>query len=225
MALLKTSSLPSLNAVALMTTRRNSAPEAQSITTETGLAAAKQLNKLAAKAGVSCALAGGVAMHLYGFTRATTDVDMLASARLKLKASRKLSFGGESYQVTIGKRTVTVDWIVRNDDATLFYEAALTDAAMTETGLPIITPEWLVILKKLADRGKDHLDLLWLLRQEGLVDRAQIAALVREHLGRFAFIFLNDLEAVYLEADLMRAKDERDEGYRSSPARKPPARR
>jgi hypothetical protein len=87
---------------------------------------------------------------------------------------------------------------VRDDDSADFYRAALADAGLAGQGLPIVTP-----------------DLLWLLRHEGLVDRNRVADLVREHFGRFAFILLNDLDAVYLEADIMRAKDERGEGSRS----------
>lgn len=205
-----------LNTVARALIRRNSAPEAQSISTEDGLAAARQIAEVAKREGVDYALVGGIAMHLYGFTRATTDVNLIASATLDLKATRDLSFGGESYPVKVGKRVINVDWIVRDDDIADFYESALAAAAPSEAGLPLITPEWLVILKKLADRGKDHLDLLWLLRRDGLVDREKVAKLAREHFGRFAFVLLNDLAALYLEADIMRDKDERDEGIRPS---------
>ncbi|MGH9841596.1 MAG: hypothetical protein ACREEM_22825 [Blastocatellia bacterium] len=210
-----------LSDVARATIRRNSAPEAQSISTEDGLEAARRIAEVAEAEGVEFALAGGIAMHLYGFTRATTDVDLIASDVLDLESVRDLSFGGETYPVDIGRRTIEVDWIVRDDDSTDFYEAALAAAKPSDAGLPIITPEWLVILKKLADRGKDHLDLLWLLRREGLVDREKVAELAREHFGRFAFILLNDLEAIYLEADIMRSKDERDEGSRPPGAKKP----
>jgi hypothetical protein len=214
-----------LNPVARATIKRNSAPEAQSISTEDGLEAARRIAEIAEKEGVDFALAGGIAMHLYGFMRATKDVDLIASHVLDLEADRELSFGGESYLIKIGKRYITVDWIVRKDDVADIYEAALDAAKSSDVGLPIITPEWLVILKKLADRGKDHLDLLWLLRREGLVDRAKVEDLVRSHFGRFGFILLNDLEAIYLEADIMKAKDERDEGERPARTKKSGKRR
>jgi hypothetical protein len=214
-----------LNPVARAAIKRNSAPEAQSISTEDGLEAARRIAEIAEKEGVDFALAGGIAMHLYGFMRATKDVDLIASHVLDLEADRELSFGGESYLVKIGKRYITVDWIVRKDDVADIYEAALDAAKSSDVGLPIITPEWLVILKKLADRGKDHLDLLWLLRREGLVDRAKVEDLVRSHFGRFGFILLNDLDAIYLEADIMKAKDERDEGERPARTKKSGKRR
>lgn len=209
-----------LSAVARATIKRNSAPEAQSISTEEGLAAARSIAQVATAAGVDCALAGGIAMHLYGFTRATTDVDLIASEVLNLEATRDLSFGGESYPVAVGERIINVDWIVRDDEAADVYVGALADAAPSEFGLRIVTPEWLVIMKKLADRGKDHLDLLWLLRREGLVDREQVAALLRAIFGRGAYWPIRDMESIYLQADLLKAKDERDEGER--PAAKKP---
>lgn len=191
-----------------------SSPEGASISTELGLQAAQVVIEQAQAAGVACALAGGIAMHLYGFTRATQDVDMLAARLLDLPAQRRLTFGGVTYEVKLPQRTVEVDWIVRDDEQQDVYEAALADARVTRGGLPLISPEWMVLLKKLADRGKDHLDLLWLLRADGLVDRALVAELARKVFGKYVYLLLQDLGAVYLEADLLKAKDERDEGTR-----------
>ncbi|MGH9769538.1 MAG: hypothetical protein ACREAB_19100 [Blastocatellia bacterium] len=213
--------MPGLTAVARATIRRNSAPEAQSISTEDGLEAARRIAEVAEAKGVEFALAGGIAMHLYGFTRATTDMDMIASDVLDLESVRDLSFGGESYPVKIGGRTINVNWIVRDDELKDVYERALADAQMTDTGLPVVTPEWLVIIKKLADRGKDYLDLLWLLRSEGLVDRAKVEDLLRALFGRGAYWPIQDMESLYLEADLLKAKDERDEGAREPSPKKP----
>jgi len=192
----------------------NSGTEKPSITTEDGVAAAEAVTKIAQEHGIDCALAGGVAMHLYGFTRATTDVDMLASKPLGLKLDRKLSFGGESYTIEIGARKITVDWIVRDDEVSEIYAMALADAKEMTNGVKLVTPEWLTIMKKLADRGKDQIDLLWLLRRPGLVDRKLVEQHIRTIFGKGAYWPLRDLEGVYLEADLLKAKDERDEGTR-----------
>lgn len=200
-----------LSAVARATIRRQSSPEAQSISTEDGLAAALQIAEVAKQQGVACALAGGIAMHLYGFTRATTDVDLIGAQALNLTATRKLSFGGVTYPAKVGERLINVDWIVRDDETAEVYQAALADAVPSDVGLSVVTPEWLVIMKKLADRGKDYLDLLWLLRQDGLVDRARVAQLLRALFGRGAYWPIQNMKSLYLEADLMRAKDERDE--------------
>jgi hypothetical protein len=154
-------------------------------------------------------------MHLYGFTRATTDVDVVADRELGLEAQRELSFGGKSYQVKLDHQTVTVDWIVRDDENAEWYEGALNATLDSGVGHPIIAPEWLVILKFFAGRGKDHLDLLWLLRQDELVDRSEVRRIITEVMGKkYAAIPLRDLDALFLEADVMRQRDEADEGQR-----------
>ncbi len=64
----------------------------------------------------------------------------------------------------------------------------------------------MVILKNFAGRGKDHLDLFQLLRQDDLVDRKLVERPVKKLFGRFAV--LGVLQSIYLEADLLRARDE-----------------
>lgn len=183
---------------------------AAAISTEEGLLIAEQFAEIADVQGVEHALCGGIAVNLYGFTRATKDVDFLADELLDLEAERELSFGGESYSYDLGRRVVPVDWIVRNDEQQAVYQSALEDAVSLGS-LRVITPEWLVIIKQLVGRGKDELDLLWLLRRDGLVDRDLVEEHIREIFGKNAYWALQDLEAVYLEADLMKAKDERFE--------------
>ena len=183
----------------------------QSISTEEGLDVASKVVKEAQENKVDCALCGGLAMHVYGFTRATVDVDFIAAQKLALPASKKLEMGGEAYRVRSGEKDIEVDWIVRDDDRKEVYEAALAGVGSTEDGLPIVTTEWMVILKYPAGRGKDQIDLLWLLREEGLVDRE----LVKQHLnslfGRYAFWPLADMDNLFLEADVMKARDQNGE--------------
>ena len=144
------------------------------IDTETGLAALQQVAGIARRNGVEYALVGGIAMHLYGSPRLTKDVDVIASAVLPMESEKRLGFGGERYSVKTGKRVVSVDWIVRDDTARKFYELALKESYELPSGLPIVTPEWLVILKYIAGRFKDQQDAIYLLRQKGLVDRRLI---------------------------------------------------
>lgn len=148
-------------------------------------------------------------MHLYGFVRATVDVDFIASQKLPLKALKALQIGGETYQIALdNEKQVDIDWIVRNDDKQEIYAAALANADFTEEGLPVITPEWMVILKYLAGRGKDQIDLMWLLREKGLVDRQLVKSNIRELFGRYAYWPLADMDNLFLEADVLRARDE-----------------
>jgi hypothetical protein len=186
----------------------NTSADRRAISTEEGIAAATEALKIARKNGVECALCGGLAMQLYGFTRATRDVDFIASNLLPLKKNKTLTFGGEGYAIKVGGKKIPLNWIVRDDEKQEIYEAALKEAIETPDKIPIVSPEWLVVMKQLAGRGKDHLDLLWLLREDNLVDRKEVERLVKSLLGRYAYLLLNDLKAVYLEADLMRARDE-----------------
>ncbi len=189
--------------------RQALALQKKNITTEEGLMVAEIIFEQAEKEGIVCALAGGIAMHLYGYNRATHDVDFLAQKTLDLPAEEKLPFGGLSYSIEVGAKKIIADVIVRDDFFRDYYDAALRDARITEEGWPILTPEWLVILKYLARRSKDILDLLWLLREPGLVDRGKVKQLLEEILGKLgAESALPGLEHYYLQADIMRAGDE-----------------
>lgn len=152
------------------------------IDTETGLAALDRIAKVAAREKVEWALVGGIAMHVYGGPRQTRDVDVIAAKALSLKSERRLSFGGERYRSKVGNKNVAVDWIVRNDEAKKFYKFAL-DEAVTVVGVPIITPEWLVILKYIAGRFKDQQDSVFLLKQKGLVNRRLVRKKIIETAG------------------------------------------
>lgn len=158
------------------------------IATDTGIEAAQKFGELAEQEQIGWALAGGLAMHLYGSQRLTKDVDIIASQDLSLTAKHRLSFGGSSYTLQIGKYEVPIDWIVRNDGYQKYYRAALKDALRLPNGLRIVTPEWLVILKINAGRQKDLDDIVFLLRQKTLVDRPTIKRKVVETAGEDAWL-------------------------------------
>jgi hypothetical protein len=153
------------------------------IATDTGIEAAQQAGQLAAQEEIDWAIAGGLAMHLYGSPRLTKDVDIIASKNLSLTPKHRLSFGGSSYTLQIGKYAVQVDWIVRNDGYQKYYRAALKDAITLPNGLRLVTPEWLMILKINAGRQKDLDDIVFLLKRQKLVDRPTIKQKVVETAG------------------------------------------
>jgi hypothetical protein len=180
----------------------------RSIPTEVGVKAAEIASDLAEANGIVCALAGGIAMHIYGFTRATTDVDLIASDRLPLASKKKLTFGGESYRIKVGKREVQVDAIVRNDELTAIYQAALADALETDANVKIISPEWMAILKHLAGRAKDKLDLIWLLQQDGLVDRKKVQKNLVKAIGKqSAFFVYEEMKSEFDYADFLKMRE------------------
>jgi len=181
-----------------------------SISTAVGVQAAEQIKQTADETRIGIALAGGIAMHVYGFTRATTDVDMLAESVLPLTSIKELSFGGETYTVNVDGRGISVDVIVRDDELAAIYQKALEQAMETERGLKIISPEWLVVMKFLSALAKDKIDLLWLLQQDKLVDRSKIERNLIEAVGsQTAYFIFNDLKSEFSYADflLVREKD------------------
>lgn len=187
---------------------RNSSVE--TVSTETGINAGLKLAELADKANIQWAFAGGIAMHIYGYVRATTDVDIIAGDLLNFESEKKLSFGGESYQVEVGENLITVDWIVRNDENAKFYVAALAEALEIRNGIRIISPEWLVILKHLAGRPKDQLDLIWLLQENSLVNRKLVVSNIEKVLGEYAIYLINALQSDFDYADVLRMRGERN---------------
>ncbi len=146
---------------------------------ESGLEAITKLSEIAEKSNVSWAVVGGFAMYLYNSPRFTKDVDIIANKRLPVESLGSLVQGGEHYEIKIQKRKVPVDWIIRNDVAKKYYETALTEA-FDFNGIPIVTPEWLVIMKFIAGRFKDQEDSVFLLRQDKLINRRKI----KEHILR-----------------------------------------
>lgn len=172
------------------------------IATEAGVRAVKKFAPLAKKNKIDFALIGGIAMHFYGGPRLTKDVDVIASGTLPVEAERNLGFGGERYRVPIGKLKVPLDWIVRKDEARAFYEKALEDAYLLPNGIPIVTAEWLVILKYIAGRFKDQQDAVFLLKKKGLTDRKLIRRHITKTLGPTGWAaFANGLKRWYDLAD------------------------
>ncbi len=158
------------------------------ISTDTGVEAVLRVGQLAAQEEIEWALGGGLAMHLYGSPRLTKDVDIIASKNLSLTPQHRLGFGGSSYTLEVGKYAVQVDWIVRSDGYKNYYRAALKDAIKIPNGIRIVTPEWLVILKYNAGRQKDLDDIVFLLKQESLVNRPTVKKKVVEIGGEDAWL-------------------------------------
>lgn len=146
------------------------------IATDTGLAAAQKMGEIAALEQIEWALCGGLAMQLYGSDRLTKDVDVVASGILSIEAAAPLTFGGSCYKVSVGNYNVPVDWIVRDDGYQKYYRAALVEAIRLPSGVKIITPEWLVVLKFFAGRQRNLDDIVFLLgRKNGVrVNRSTV---------------------------------------------------
>lgn len=148
--------------------------ESPTVSTDTGLEAARKIGEIAAGENIEWALIGGIAMYLYGSPRLTKDVDIIASDYVSLEANAPLTFGGNNHTIEIGKYKVAVDWIVRDDGYAKYYRAALTEAVALPNGIKLISPVWLVILKMFAGRQKDLDDAVFLLNEKDLVNRSKV---------------------------------------------------
>lgn len=159
------------------------------IDTDSASQAVEIITELAAENGVSWALVGGLAMNLYGSDRLTKDIDVIADKLLPLPQNQivgKLKQGGERFNAETKKTVVSVDWIIRNDVFKSMFAEALKSAVKIN-GVPVLTPEWLVILKFIAGRFKDQEDAVFLLSRNNLVNRNLIKKHIIETAGEIAW--------------------------------------
>lgn len=191
--------------------------ELSTLDEESAREAIAAVTAVAAENGIAWALAGGVAMILYGSDRLTKDVDIIASNLLPVKflVAGRLRQGGERYIIETSRRATNVDWIIRSDGFRPMFNEALAEAV--EIGdVPVLRPEWLVILKFIAGRFKDQEDSVFLLSRPGLVNRQTIADKITKHLGREAWLLIrHGYQRWYDMADGRTREDERNErdGY------------
>ena len=129
--------------------------------------------------GVNWALVGGLAMAVYGEDCKSKNIAVIADKLLPLENKGLLRQGGERYLIKTQKKEVAVDWIIRNEEFKKLFQVAL-DEAVKINNVPILSPEWLVILKFIAGRFKDQEDAVYLLSRKDLVNRN----LVKSHIVR-----------------------------------------
>ena len=127
---------------------------------ESATEAIKTVAEIAEDNAVKWALVGGLAMAVYGSDRMTKDIDIIADKLLPLENQGLLRQGGERYLIKTNKKVVAVGWITRKDEFKSLFEQALTEAVKINE-VPILTAEWLVILKFIAGRFKDQEDAVF----------------------------------------------------------------
>lgn len=170
-----------------MITKKINGGLADLIDGETAIKAIEIVGAMADQHDISWAVCGGIAMAVYGSPRLTKDVDIIGSKRLPIKEILGyLKQGGEHFTVETEKRTVPIDWILRNDDAKTLFEKALSEAVWIDE-LPVVTPEYLVIMKFIAGRFKDQEDAVFLLSQPDLVNREKVKNIIVEVFGQGAW--------------------------------------
>lgn len=170
---------------------------------------ARRVHREAKELGITSALAGGLAMNLYGSPRLTKDVDFISEDLLNepvqgLIPVREISFGGNVYTTNEG---IPIDWIVRVDHYRFLYAEALQEAREESGMIPVVSIEHLAAIKLAASvkNPKHYEDLLFLLAHPD-VDLQVVKNLVFKHLGG-AFA-VEQLEASIDEAVWRREKSE-----------------
>ena len=182
---------------------------------ESAIQAIQIVAEIAKKNGVDWALVGGLAMAIYGSDRTTKDIDIIADKLLPLENRGLLRQGGERYCIKTDKKEVAVDWIIRKDEFKKLFQVALNEAVEIN-GVPVLTPEWLVILKFIAGRFKDQEDAVFLLSRKGLVNRNLIKEKIIMHFGKAAWgLAKHGYQRWFDIADGRTRDEERDEkdGY------------
>lgn len=164
---------------------------------------------MAAREGFSAALAGGVAMQVYGSPRLTKDVDFVVDAIPSdpgsFRKTHPITFGGFSYLAPLGGK---VDLIQRNDDYASLYSEALWSAVTTPDGVVVVSADHLAAMKFFAARDHDVLDLKWMLRQPGLVDVKKVAALVYKSMKQFGQErFLDFVDQTAVEDEMRKRRE------------------
>jgi hypothetical protein len=139
---------------------------------------------VALQSSMRFAVAGGVAMQVYGYPTPTKDVDALADRTFGdqpyFEFYRPLSFGGKMY--VSRQNEVKLDIIVRDDAYRPLYQEAL-EHPVEYGGVPVLSPEYLGVVKFAAKRPKDLKALAWLLGVPDLVDAKKAGSIVYRTLG------------------------------------------
>jgi len=162
-----------------------------------------EIFELSSRTNIEVALAGGVAMELFGSDRLTKDVDFVCAAILPyIKVTKQLAIGGVSGLTAQG---YPVDLIIRDDEYFELYQEALAHSiALPDQPLKVIAPEYLAAMKMVAGRDKDELDLKTLIRLEA-IDLAQTEDIIRRHLGRYA---VKEFKSLVSEVAWLKSKNE-----------------
>jgi hypothetical protein len=177
--------------------------------------AIQSVAEIAEENGIDWALVGGLAMAIYGSDRTTKDIDIIADKTLPLEKVGDLLQGGERYLIKTNKKEVVVDWIIRKDEFKKLFAEALKESVKIND-VPILTPEWLVILKFIAGRFKDQEDAVFLLSRKNLVNRNIIKEKIVNLFGKAAWgLAKHGYQRLFDLADGRTREEERNEkdGY------------
>lgn len=158
------------------------------------LRTAKKLSRILDEKGVAHALIGGLAVGMYGYNRATDDVDFLISGDSKDEIAGD-GLGGEVYGKNIRFSNVEIDFLFPSYNEE-FLEVAIRNAK-EKGGLPVIPYETLIYMKLVAGRTRDNGDVVELLKR-GKIDRNKVKSYLKKHRPDL----VEDFESLAHQADI-----------------------
>lgn len=168
------------------------------------MGAAEDVAEQAAVGEAVAAIAGGLAMQVWGSPRLTADLDVIADSDLGYEG-QALSFGGVRTHEGPPEKPIDLDVIVRDDEWADLYQDALENAVDVEDiPLPVVAPEYLIPMKMVAGRPKDDSDVRYLVLLDDF-DLNKTEAVVREHLGAYA---VRELRTIVDEARWRKSRGE-----------------
>ncbi len=173
------------------------------------------IGEMAESNGINWAICGGIAMTIYGSPRLTKDIDIVALKRLPIPKESIIGYlkqGGEAFWIKTSRQQVKTDWILRNDDFKVYFQDSLKHAVWID-GLPVVSPEHLVLMKYIAGRFKDQEDAVYLMKA-GLVDRRKIKEIVIRNKKDWSGIYIGLSRWFDLADNFIRQGDE-NESYRT----------
>jgi predicted nucleotidyltransferase len=166
---------------------------------------------LSRRVGQPTVVAGALALAAHGYRRETSDVDIvvpvviealeLTAVEMGLTVRAKHGFGG----LDLRAGTVRIDVLTLDRDVPTLVPEAVEEAVASDRRATLFGHEVFVVslghliaMKLVAERKKDIADIVELIKArleagEWSNDRAQVKAVVKEHLGWYAARAVDDL--------------------------------
>ena len=162
------------------------------------LAALREISHRLREGGVRHAVVGALAVGVYGWPRATKDVDLL----LGDEAWDRLPGGDLRARVPLPEEIdgVGIDYLPLEVGGA-FLESAL-DRPLVSEGIPIAPPEVLVCTKLLWMAMRDQADIIEIVKA-GLIDRDAVRRFLDEHTP----MLLGRWDALVAQADTERRRE------------------
>ncbi len=147
-----------------------------------------EVHLLAERDGQKVALAGGIAMQIYGSDRLTADIDIIAESIIPgVPVESELALiPGYTGRLPNGAQIDIILPEVGSEWYELFDHARERAFPLEPGDIPVVTREYLIALKMMASRGDKDIGDLYFLLTAPETDLVRARVIVREELGKFA---------------------------------------